>query len=39
MGLSQIKKVLHSKGDNYQKSRDNLQNGRKSLLVTHQIKD
>jgi hypothetical protein len=36
--LHQIKNVLHSKGNNYQKKRDNPHNRRKSLPAIHETK-
>ena len=38
LGLNQDKKLLHSKRKSQQKLQDNLQNGRRYLQMTYQIK-
>jgi hypothetical protein len=39
MGLLQIKKFLHIKGNNYQNQETKAQNGRKSLPAIEQVND
>jgi hypothetical protein len=39
MGLHQVKKLLHSNGNNYQNEKTTFSIGKKSLPAVHQIKD